>query len=198
MASNKVMLVGETGVGKTSLCHRFLYEKFPYYPGESITMNRTEKIYRRGNESIPVMFQDTHGFEACGSHLPPSLCRGTDVILMVYSLDDDSIKTLYSLVEGIVKYMPYARKILVGNKYDLKEADKKIESLICGNKDLTDVDNMVKVSACTGQGIQELEGMILQLVHRPKSEYSPINLSMKLDEVHNDPLHHNTSCCKVI
>ena len=198
MASNKVMLVGETGVGKTSLCHRFLYGKFPNYPGESITTSKTEKIYSRGDDSIPVMYQDTHGFEACGSHLPPSLCRGTDVILMVYALDDDdSIKTLYSIVEGIVKYMPFARKIMVGNKYDLIETNRKIESLISGNRELTEVDNKIKVSALTGQGIQELEGMILQLIHKPKSEYF-FNNSIKMDGDYNNPLNNNTSCCKVI
>ena len=192
------MLVGETGVGKTSLCHRFLYGNFLSHQGESITMNNTEKVYRKGNESVTVKYQDTHGFEACGSHLPPSLCRGTDVILMVYALDeDDSIKTLYALMEGILRSMPYARKILVGNKYDLREANRGIESLISGSRDLTEADNKIKVSAYTGQGIQELEGMIIQLVHKPKPDYS-LNSSMKLNDMQSDPLHTNTSCCKVI
>ncbi|KAI6661998.1 Small GTP-binding protein [Oopsacas minuta] len=198
-STNKVTLIGESGVGKTSLCHRFLFGTFPDYTSETITASVNEKIYHspRGH-SIAVTFQDTQGFESCGSLLPPSLCRNTNVILLVYSLDDeDSIKTLYTLGDSILKYMPTARKIVVGNKYDIMNLNPRIDNLISGNKDLSDVDHTIKVSARTGQGIGELETMITSLIGNYKTSEFTFNTSVKLDDVTNDPLDHK-GCCKNI
>ena len=195
---NKVTLVGESGVGKTSLCHRIIYETTPNHPDATMTASTNEKVYKTDFGSVSISYQDTQGFESCGSILPASLCRGTSVILLVYSLDDvDSIKTLYTIGDNIIKYMPTARKIMVGNKYDLVSDNQKIDSLISGNRDLSEVDHSIKVSALTGQGVVELERMILNLMAKPKSH--DFNSSIKLGAMNgDDPLANTTGCCKSI
>ena len=195
---NKVTLVGESGVGKTSLCHRILYETTPNHPDMTITASVKEKMYRTDLGSVTVNYQDTQGFESCGSILPGSLCRGTNVILLVYSLDEvDSIKTLSTMGDTILKYMPNAKKIMVGNKYDLVSKNPKIESLISGNKDLRDADHSIKVSALTGQGVVELENMIVSLMARPQGV--DFNTSLRLGPMYGDNVLENTTgCCKNI
>ena len=195
---NKVTLVGESGVGKTSLCHRILYETTPNHPDVTMTASINEKIYKTKLGSVTINYQDTQGFESCGSILPGSLCRGTSVILLVYSLNEvDSIKTLYTIGDTIMKYMPLARKIMVGNKYDLVSQNPSIDSLISGNKDLSDVDESIKVSALTGQGVVELENMIVNLM--AKQKHKDFNASLKLGPVYgDDTLENTTGCCKSI
>ena len=192
------MLVGETGVGKTSLCHRFVHENFPSFISETASMTHNEKVYKLNGESVTVKYQDTQGFESCGSLLPPSLCRGTSIIMLVYALDnDDSIKTLYSIGENIVKYMPFATKIMVGNKFDLMGNSVKINNLISGNQTLTEVEYCLKVSALTGQGIMELEQLIVKLMAHNKR--NALEKSIQLNEMgypDNDDM--KDGCCKNI
>jgi len=122
--SYKVILLGNMGVGKTSLILSFLGTPFSEQPSEVIdfrTLSRTVD-----GTTVNLTFTDTAGQEEFRS-LTSSYYRNADVQLVVYDITDEkSFEEVNDhLAEG-ARYANRSHKFLVGNKVDLASTDRKI------------------------------------------------------------------------
>ena len=120
------------------------------------------------------MLYDTAGMERYTETIPPTYFRDAKAVVLVYSIDcDDSIGNIQMwagnfnicrLGESSLGLTP----ILVGNKADLEEnravnLNRAIETgLLCDVKP----ENVIEVSAKSGQGVQELFDKIALLVSK--------------------------------
>lgn len=114
----KVVMIGDTGVGKTRIAHRFIGKYTPYdTPTIGAAFFHRELVTESRKYRLQIW--DTTGQEAFRS-LVPIYYRGADLAIVVYSID--SIES-YRLAEEwgieINQYVPIC--LLVGNKTDLED-----------------------------------------------------------------------------
>lgn len=123
----KVVLLGDTGVGKSSLVLRFVTNNFKPYSESTIGASFMSKMIMVGG--LPIKFQiwDTAGQEKYHS-LAPMYYRGAAAAIIVYDITRlNTFKTLRSWVEELRNSGPKDLAIAIaGNKADL-ESDRQVE-----------------------------------------------------------------------
>ena len=155
----KVVLVGETGVGKTSIIHRYLYND---YDDNRITTSSPEyknKIleYPEYNKSITFDIWDTAGQEAYRS-VTRNFYINAAIGLMVYDIrvkdSFENIKTYWS--EQLKEYGEENIILAIaGNKSDLFEDQKVSEKEV--KKFAESIGAIFKLTSCKENiGINEL------------------------------------------
>lgn len=114
----KVVIVGDSGSGKTSLLNRYVNGTFDNSIPTTIGV---EFSHKNINRETKLVFWDTAGQERFQS-LMSSFYRGADAIMFVY--DTTSMESFNSLNQWWREYNAYGNAIksvaiLVGNKTDL-------------------------------------------------------------------------------
>lgn len=157
----KLVAVGDSGVGKTSIIERIKSNQFKEYPTTISNQNSTIFIKVDSND-VKINICDTAGQEAYQS-LAPIYARNADITFLVFDLTKE--KTMLSLeywFEMMVEVNADNIIYLVGCKSDLVENSKSREVTPESAREFIETleyDKKIKyceVSAKTGQNIQEL------------------------------------------
>ena len=119
----KIILLGNSGVGKTSILERFAYNKFNEDVLSTLGLNFVDKnITLNNGEKINLKIWDTMGQEKFHS-LSKSYFRNVDAVLFIFSIDDEkSFKNLKYWIELFSMNNNGKRNIplyLIENKNDL-------------------------------------------------------------------------------
>lgn len=118
--SYKVILVGEPGVGKTSIAERGVHDKFTPHSTSTINAEYHSKIVTVEEKVLKLQIWDTCGQEAFNS-VVSNFFRNTDFVLLTYSIaDSNSLSNLSKWIEEIEKYVTNPPMLLIGNKMDLE------------------------------------------------------------------------------
>jgi len=124
----KMILLGESGVGKTSIIKKYLFNEFSSEYTPSSAMNYVEKIITVDNKKIRLNIWDTIGQEKYRA-LSKLFLNETEIIILVYSITDlnsfqelDYWENLYKENIGNNVFVG-----VVGNKCDLLEDQKVTE-----------------------------------------------------------------------
>ena len=153
----KVILIGESGVGKSALLQYLCYRRFtPYNPS---TIGAAFAIYKQGSPITSHKFSiwDTAGQERYRS-IVSVYFRQVAIILLVYDVTNPQ-----SLVAAEREWLPTIRNhvseesvliVLIANKIDLEHDPQIIQT----GQELASRHNylFVQTSAKEGLGIQEL------------------------------------------
>lgn len=122
----KVVLLGDGGVGKSSLMNRFVSGKFDSQSFHTIGVEFLNKDVSVEGQSYTLQIWDTAGQERFKSLRTP-FYRGSDLCLLVYAVDDvESFKNLAMWRKEFLYYADVREKdnfpfILLGNKIDVNE-----------------------------------------------------------------------------
>ena len=153
----RVITLGESGVGKTSIIRRYIHNIFDENNLSTIGLNFSFKeVKLKNGKSINIKLIDTAGQEKYKA-LAKSYFKNVDAVLFVFSLNNqdsfDNMKNWINLFndnhngkEGIPKY-------LIGNKADEKREVQKnmVDEFLCKNK-----YKYFETSAKDNNGIDEL------------------------------------------
>lgn len=161
--SHKVVLVGDSSVGKTSIIGKLMYDAFDSHYQATIGIDFVPKVIHLSPErSVKLQLWDTAGQERFRS-LIPSYLRDMSACLVVYDI------TNRKSFESVKQWIDDARKergedasfvtFLVGNKKDLgddrqvtaEEGEALAQKLSC---------LFAEVSAKSGTGVNELFTLI--------------------------------------
>lgn len=120
----KILLVGDSGVGKTSMITMFTEPSAVWDPNFVSTIGvdfKVNTVHRPNNKTVKLQIWDTAGQERFRGIIS-SYYRGAHGIILVYDVTD--IETLRHIstvwMNEIQKYAnPEAKMVLVGNKTDL-------------------------------------------------------------------------------
>ncbi|KAI6651004.1 Raslike GTP-binding protein YPT1 [Oopsacas minuta] len=162
----KVTLLGDVGVGKTSLLHRFIKDDFLSDPSSSLTIDIGRKDIQCNSKKVCFVFQDTKGFESIGSYIPTSLFRSAECVIFVYDLSDlDSLETLQSWKKKLDNFVETYVSILVGNKLDLIGERFKGDLLDRAIR-TTNSKQSFQVSAKSGVGCEDILQFLVETFHK--------------------------------
>ena len=116
----KIILIGDISVGKTSIINSLLGQKFNEEYEPSIGVDFFSKTLKYKNKSIKLQIWDSAGQEKFKS-LIPNYIRGASLVILVYDISNKkSFDNLNSWIEFVNNY-ENAKIVICGNKIDLKD-----------------------------------------------------------------------------
>lgn len=141
----KCVLLGSSGVGKTTLFHRLLLNTAPFACIPTISPC-VSTFYLRGAQ---ILLWDTAGQEQYDAVTTVCL-RDADICLAVFSLcDADSLSRAKEWTDRVLEQSPRCKIIAVGNKCDAGANCLALDTF-------ADADAYVEVSSKTGANISTL------------------------------------------
>ena len=211
----KLVFVGDSSVGKTSIIRRYCENKFEEL-GCMATVSaayQNKKIKIDPFTEINMQIWDTAGQEKYRS-MTRGYLRGANGIFIVFDLS--SMKTFNSLIEWMEEIRDSdvdnnCVKILIGNKYDFmqKEVDDEtinkfaeennLKYLNVSAKDSINIESMFEMmgNACAKlfQDEENNEDTIESNSKAKKVEDKKLNFSISSYEKHKQIQQKNSKCC---
>lgn len=129
----KVLLVGEGGVGKTSLIKKFVYQKFDEKYIKTLGTNISKKDVPLGpdhnNETAHLQIWDVLGQKVFQAIIKSAFNGARGVIFVCDITDEQSFKKLEVWVNYAYEFGPKASFLFIANKSDLPDHKFTIEDL---------------------------------------------------------------------
>ena len=179
----KVILVGNSGVGKTNLINVLTGRKFEQSIITTTISTFVEKKKEMGNKKYNLEIWDTAGQEKFHS-LTKLFIKESRIVLFVYDITDKNSFTEIKSWVKIVKEVLDDKFVmgLAGNKKDLFL--KEVINEVKGKEKAKEIGAIFKLtSAKEGEGIHELmESLLKEYIKRLNAgEFQDLDTSSKLD-----------------
>ncbi|KAL7491432.1 hypothetical protein ACHAWT_000798 [Skeletonema menzelii] len=201
--SVKVVLLGESGVGKSSLALRFVTNEFrPYseatigasFMSKSMSIPQTddEKEQKIAERNISFKIWDTAGQEKYRS-LAPMYYRGSSAAILVYDIAHPStFAALQDWVNELSNNGPRGLVLVIcGNKSDLED-DRMIDRSV--GKEYADRINalFIETSAKTSANVHEMFSQLARRIPPPVNLNESLEEDVGLDLTEDQP---RSNCC---
>lgn len=121
----KIIVIGDSGVGKTCLTYRFCAGKFPEKTEATIGVDFRERLVEIDGEKIKIQLWDTAGQERFRKSMVQHYYRNVHAIVFVYDVTNAaSFRSLPAWIEECKQHALGSEipRILVGNKCDLQDS----------------------------------------------------------------------------
>ena len=177
----KILTIGESGVGKTSILRRYVENKFERHHLATIGIDFQSKTIKIKNKDIKLKIWDTAGQERY-RNIANQTFRGADGIILVFDITDEySFSRISDWMEQINANISKDEigLILIGNKCDLEDRKVPYEK---GEEKARELGiDYYETSALNGKGIndvfEELVKLILQK-NKPKNNTGSRTISI--------------------
>ena len=186
----KIVLLGNSGVGKSSIAHKYVRDNFCKLREPTIGAAFLTKKHIINNIEYNLEIWDTAGQERYRS-LTPMYYRGSHFAIIVY--DITSNQSLFEAKRWVNEIKRIINKniviILVGNKYDLinkRQVEKNLIEEYCKENEIL----FMEVSAKTGENINNVFELLLK--NRIIENIKDTEV-IKINENNNNNI--NYSCC---
>jgi len=193
----KIVLIGDTSVGKSCLLTRFADDQFTDNYVTTIGVDFRFKTMIVMDKIIKVQVWDTAGEERYRS-ITNAYYRGAEGILIVFDLtNEESFKSIQNWINEVTVFTGKDVIIIcLGNKSDLKSEISK--NIIDEFKKKTNLE-IFNVSAKTGEGVEEAFKHIIELLIKKntdkKEENNAINLTPNTNNNNSPTDKKKESCC---
>ena len=190
----KILLCGDSSVGKTSLLLRYTEEYFPEMHISTIGVEYKIKILNINGRKVILRIWDTSGQERYRS-ITQNFYRNANGILFVFDLTSkETFDNIRNWLTDSQDYETKVTKILVGNKIDLTEGRKVEKDTVLKKKEKKEMkyyETSAKDGTNVDKAFRELAELILEnkTDEEIKEEYmdstknnSSFNLSMESEK----------------
>ena len=190
----KLILIGSSGVGKSSILQRYIQKIFNAEYTCTIGVDFFMKTINIRDKSIKLQLWDTAGTEKFKS-ITTGYYRGANAAFVVFDLTSkSSFDSVSEWIENYYKYSnPDSEKhvILIGNKSDLKEnreiTQEQIDNFVMNNK-----IKYFETSAKNGENIEECFYFIAEkLMNDLEEKGFENNINDKNDVINDENLKKN-------
>ena len=167
--SVKLLLVGDTCVGKTSLLLQYTENTFVEDHGATIGVEYKIKMFQYRDFQVKLQIWDTAGQERFHS-ITNNFFHNADGILFVYDITNaKSFEGVKNWIDEASEVGDYFKRIIIGNKCDLE--DKRQVSLK-ELKELADKEkvNFYETSAKNNINLKEVFNKIVELIFENKDD----------------------------
>ncbi|XP_015905011.1 ras-related protein Rab-33B [Parasteatoda tepidariorum] len=168
----KIIVIGDSNVGKTCLTYRFCGGKFPMRTEATIGVDFRERQVVVDNEPIKLQLWDTAGQERFRKSMIPHYYRNVHAVVFVY--DITKIGSFQNLSHWIAEFKQYQGqcedipKILVGNKCDIIDAVAVNTNMAQKFADDHDMP-LFETSATDDREAEHVDAIFMTLAHKLKS-----------------------------
>uniref|UniRef100_A0A667ZV42 Zgc:101559 n=1 Tax=Myripristis murdjan TaxID=586833 RepID=A0A667ZV42_9TELE len=189
----KIIVIGDSNVGKTCLTYRFCGGAFLKNPEATIGVDFRERTLQLDGESIKLQIWDTAGQERFRKSMVEHYYRSVHAVIFVYDMTSlSSFESLPEWIDECTRHSvgPMVPRILVGNKCDLRDSREVPTSVA---QRLADSYNfpLFETSAKDPAEKEHVDAIFLTLAYRLKS-HKPL----RLNEMHVNeyvPMPNNCS-----
>ena len=166
----KVLLCGNSGVGKTSIFKRYFKNEFEGNYNSSIGIDFQTKVIKRKSKQYSIQVFDTAGEERFRS-ITSSYFRMAEYFLLIFDLTNrNSFDAIPEWIALLKEYVEKPKFMIIGNKSDLEKnkiPDDEINDALEGKEQFKINDeNFIKVSAKTGKNINYAFDYLLNLIEK--------------------------------
>ena len=127
--SFKLLLLGDSTVGKTAFILRFCDDKFDEDSLTTIGLDQKNKFVKRGDKRIELHIWDTAGQERFRA-IAKNLYKGADGIILMYDIsNNNSFQNIKRWITSIKESVDITKiaLIIVGNKCDLPTEERVVD-----------------------------------------------------------------------
>ena len=187
----KVVILGCSGVGKSSLATRYIRKNFFEYSESTIGAAFLTAPVLKNEREVILDIWDTAGQERYHS-LAPMYYRSSDAVIIVYDITNpdslDEAKKWYNEIKNIL-FDAYI--IFVGNKNDFVNSRKIYFDEIKKYTDKNKLD-LIETSAKTGRNVEKL---FLQIIDNlPDISKKQASSDIKLNNQDSNKTNDKTIC----
>ena len=162
----KVITLGDSGVGKTSIINRYTKNVFNDNTASSVGVSFSIKeLYFNKNQKFKLKLLDTCGQEKYNA-ITKTYLKNSDAVLFVFAANDkdsfDNIKDWMNLFneQKSLKDIPH---ILLGNKSDLEgEIDENLIKEFCDTNQIKYMKVSAKKKVNINESFEEIGEMLIQ------------------------------------
>ena len=172
--TSKIIIIGDSGVGKTSLSLRLTKNLFEDAPKTTVGFDIFKYVAKINELTIKLQIWDTCGLEEFSS-CTPSLYKNAALAIIVYAIDSrksfDHLENWKNLVRANAS--PDTLIFIVGNKKDLEKEDKrKVETEQGENfKNINNFQFFIEASAKENEFVNELfQQALIQIYEQHKEK----------------------------
>jgi Ras-related protein Rab-7A len=195
----KLLLLGDAGVGKTSLLNQFVNREFSAQYKATIGSDFSSKQLDVDGHYVTLQIWDTAGQERFQS-LGPTFYRGTDCCILVYDVTKpqtfENIKKWrneFALQLGLSNASEFPF-LLLGNKSDLPEKAVQISAA----REFAQMNGemlVYEVSAKTAEGVQSaFEAIVKKALEKAPKEPDFV-LPQSVINTEQKPAENKSGCC---
>ena len=199
--SFKLVIVGDSGVGKTNLLTRFTRNQFSLNSRNTVGFNNDQKTLVIDGKVIRAEIWDTAGQERYRS-MSPSFYRGSVGALIVYDVTNKEsfenipkwIKEINTHAEGVIAIL------MIGNKSD--KTDRVVPSELANEYATKHKCGLIETSAMNDVNVEQafeviLRNIVQTVIKAPESTGKAsvdTGKSRKIERPQRDSLPENKKC----
>ena len=170
----KILLFGNSGVGKTAIFNRFYKNKFDSLYTSSIGIDFQTRILQHKNKQYSLHLFDTAGEERFRS-LTSSYFHMAEYFILVFDLTNKiSLNAIPEWLDLLKENVEKPKFMVLGNKCDLERnqiSDEEINDVLEGKDNFKiNGENFMKVSAKSGKNVVEAFYYLLELIEQNKDQ----------------------------
>lgn len=190
----KILIIGDSGVGKSSILLRFAEDTFTESYISTIGVDFKIRSIEQDNKIIKLQIWDTAGQERFRT-ITTSYYRGAHGIIIVYDVTDaESFTNVQQWLLEINRYSSEnVTKILVGNKSDLEH--RRVVSTFSGQEYAESLNiDFIETSA---KNTNNVDKVFYDMATKIKERMKPIPLSKQKKQYipESNKLNQNFECC---
>lgn len=192
--SFKIIVLGDSGVGKTSLLDRFSQDKFTPSYITTIGVDIINKKLNIGNDIVNLKVWDTAGQERYQTLTKQFFQNVDGVVLVLNLLSLESFEKLEKWLELIRNQEQTLELIVAGNKCDCNEDERLVK--------LTDIETFVQeqqleyleTSAKTGYNVEKLFKTLTKKILKRKGIKCELKDSIIIEQQQQKKKKKSTCC----
>ena len=198
----KIILLGETNAGKTTLFNKFTLDKNSYNYISTITVDNETKTIEYKNKKYSITLYDTAGQERFRSITQAYYHMADGFFIMFDITDEKSLLAVKNWINEIQNSNSSKIFLILGNKDDLdnKISDNNINEALGNNKHL-----LLKTSAIQNINVKEAIEKIIDLIEHEdnlenreeikKKKNNSISIKPKQNNKNNQENNQKDQCC---
>ena len=198
----KIILLGETNVGKTTLFNKFTLDKNSYNYISTITVDNETKTIEYKNKKYSITLYDTAGQERFRSITQAYYHMADGFFIMFDITDEKSLLAVKNWINEIQNSNSSKIFLILGNKDDLdnKISDNNINDALGNNKHL-----LLKTSAIQNINVKEAIEKIIDLIEHEdnlenreeikRRKNNSISIKPKQNNKNNQENNQKDQCC---
>ena len=197
----KYVVIGEAGVGKTSIARQFIFNDYSHRYNTTIGVDFSCKTLSIGDKNIKIQIWDTAGQESFRSIISSYYKDTVGVIIVVDNYDNKSLETIKYWQQEYYKKQKYNQHVffmVLINKIDLFSESFNYNLI----KDYCTNNNIIfyGVSAKTGCNINESFRYLTTHIYRKTKDYPNKIKGIKRGsiELEKPERSYYYTCCNIV